>query len=472
MSKPLLRWPQRTTGGGILPLALALLLGLGVLWSPLHGADLTQQRKDFLAAEQALRQGDSASYIPLRAKLLDYPLFAYLEYAETLGKGPQQVEAFVHKYPDGPLAYDLRRDHLKQLAAANNWADFLRIWRDTSNIEMQCLHLQALLASDKATQAYKAGARIWLYGDSRPDSCDPVFEQMQQAGKLSRALVWERIDLVRAGNSDQRSGLIRYLRRFLPATDHAWHDLWLHSLNQPERVLQSPLLKKKHPSRGNLLVHAIIKQGWRKPDAALAAWRRATARHWLDPAQKKRIQLGLGKALVRRDHAKTMKFFAEVEHCHQIEGLCELRVDYALQRRDWKRLISWVNDMPRVLRQHEKWGYWKARALEHLGRNKEAQELFRQVAGDRSYYGFMAADRVGADYRLDHRPVPLQALGKVSALDGVQRAHELYRLGREYQAAREWNWVIDQLDREELMAAAHLARQWGWDERAILTLLG
>jgi soluble lytic murein transglycosylase len=454
----------------ILPPSLLLLLALAC--TGLQAADLTQQRQDFLAAEQALRQGDSAQYNPLREKLQSYPLFVYLEYAELRNAPAEQVLAFLERYPDGPLSFDLRRHRLRALALAKQWLAFLKHWRDTSNTELQCLRLQALIATGKTDEAYAQAVRFWLHGDSQADSCDPVFEAMHKAGKLSPALVWERMDLIRSGNSEQRTALLRYLRRFLPSADHPWHELWIQSLSHPEKVLASPLLNQTHPSRGNLLVQAINKQAWRKPDAALDAWHRASDKHWLNPAQRLRVQLGLGKALARRKHAQAMKFFDEIAHCGQISDLCELRADFALQQRDWKRLADWVKQMPKTLQEHEKWGYWRARALHQLGDKAAAQQLYRQVAGDRSYYGFMAADRVGADYRLDHRPVPLKALAKVSALDGIQRARELYRLGRNYEAGREWNWACDQLNNEELMAAAHLARQWGWDERAILTLIG
>jgi soluble lytic murein transglycosylase len=448
-----------------------LLLCLSLLPPPVASADLTQQRQDFLAAETALRTGDTKTYNPLREKLKDYPLFIYLEYAETRSSDAQQVLAFLNKHQGGPLDYDLRKTRLKQLAKSKQWKAFLELWKTTSVTEMQCLHMQALMATGQAAEAHKLGAKAWLHGGSLPDTCDPVFESMHKAGKLTRQLVWNRIDLIRSGNSDKRTGLIKYLRRFLPKSDHAWHDLWMHSLKRPDRVLTSALLKKDHLSRGDLLVHAINKQGWRNRDSALAAWRRATGQKWLTPAQKKRIQLGLGKALDRRNHPKTTKFFEEVTHCRQMSDLCELRVDHALKKRDWERLVRWSNQMPRELQEHEKWGFWKAYALEQLGRKQEAQKLFRQVAGDRSYYGFMAADRVGVDYRLDHRGVPLKAMKQVSALPGFQRARELYQLGREYEAGREWYWATENLDKEKLMAAARLAKQWGWVERAILTLL-
>ena len=61
--------------------ALGLLI-LGALACPLTGRAAADQRQQFLAAEQALKQGRFDDYRALKAQLGHYPLYPYLEYAE------------------------------------------------------------------------------------------------------------------------------------------------------------------------------------------------------------------------------------------------------------------------------------------------------------------------------------------------------------------------------------------------------
>jgi soluble lytic murein transglycosylase len=473
MTLPLLQWNHWKTGQGALRLT-ALFTVFCLLGTPqvLTAADLTQQRQQFLAAEQALRKGDGVTYRILRDKLQNYALFPYLEYQETSPASAEKSAAFLKKYDNSPLGYDLRRRRLKLLAEKKDWKAFLADWKPTSNTAMQCVHARALVASGEKTKGFSTGARLWLHGDSLPDECDPLFEQMHKAGKLTPTLVWERIDLVRDKKSKKRTGLMKYLLRFLPKADHPWHSLWMLSLNKPEKVLASARLNRRHVSRGNLVAHSINKLAWRNHNAGLAAWHKANKKGWLNAAQKKRVELSLGKALSRRKSSRAIAFFDKVRDCRQIKGLCQLRVDHALKLRRWDRIVAWVNDMPREMQSHEKWGYWKARALQQLGRKKEAEALFKAVAGDRSYYGFMAADQVNSPYKLAHQGVPLTSVKRVAALPGFVRARELYRMGREREAGREWYWASESLDKEGLKGAARLAMQWGWDDRAIFTLLG
>jgi soluble lytic murein transglycosylase len=73
---------------------------------------LVNQRYQFQEAEKALRQGNLQQYRRLEQQLHDYPLHPYLEYAELrrrLGSAPaDEVEAFIHRYRDSPLATRLQ----------------------------------------------------------------------------------------------------------------------------------------------------------------------------------------------------------------------------------------------------------------------------------------------------------------------------------------------------------------------------
>ena len=55
------------------------------------------------------------------------------------------------------------------------------------------------------------------------------------------------------------------------------------------------------------------------------------------------------------------------------------------------------------------------------------------------------------------------------ALEGIQRALALYRLGLDNEALREWLWAIRGLDDRSLLAAAELARLANEPDRAINT---
>ncbi|MES9813752.1 MAG: hypothetical protein ABW161_12950 [Candidatus Thiodiazotropha sp.] len=81
---------------------------------------LLQQRAVFVAAEEALKKRETATYQQLRDKLLDYPLLPYLDYQETLETLEQQsIESITNrlKWLEGtPLSKKLRSHWLALLA--------------------------------------------------------------------------------------------------------------------------------------------------------------------------------------------------------------------------------------------------------------------------------------------------------------------------------------------------------------------
>ncbi|MCP4044068.1 MAG: lytic murein transglycosylase, partial [Gammaproteobacteria bacterium] len=176
--------------------------------------------------------------------------------------------------------------------------------------------------------------------------------------------------------------------------------------------------------------------------------------------------------LIRNDSPQTLSYLDQIEPNPDDLGLQEGRIWAALSRRDWGRALTWIEALPADLRESEGWRYWRARALEKMGHDAQAGALFRMVARERSYYGFLAADRLGADYHLENIPLEIGDfdLASVAALPGLQRARELHFFGRLVLARLEWDKATRKLNQEKLQVAAKLAQGWGWHDRAIFTL--
>lgn len=468
------RLPRPPFRLGIYSIAFALFLSFSPL-APAWETDSAEERRQFQMAEKALREKRLVDYRNLKGSLRGYPLLPYLEFGELTADlaqaDPERIKAFLTEQDDSILAARLRASWLKHLGAGERWAEFLEFYRTSESNELRCYQLKALIATGKTKEAYDHAKAVWLQGETLPATCDPVFESWHKAGKLTSQLVWERLDLIRGGKDDQRDELMRQMRRFLPPKEYPWHDLWMQTLGNPQKVVNSPLLDQSHPSRDLLLVHSLNRIGWKDRDGALAIWNRY--KDVLAPAPKKRIEKGLGTALAYRRHPGALTFLGKVKSCSQMPGLCELRIRQALRQFEWGLVSSWIDELPKADLMDEEWRYWKARALEQKGQKAEAAKRYAELAKDRSYYGFLAADRAGLPYRLEsiELAVPGDELRKVANMPALQRAHEFFLLGRPAQARSEWNWGTQNLDHNGLKAAAKLAKEWNWSNRAIMTLL-
>src|SRR5690606_27781935 len=148
----------------------------------------------------------------------------------------------------------------------------------------------------------------------------------------------------------------------------------------------------------------------------------------------------------------------------------------ALRQQDWPRVEEWLMRLPQESRDSERWQYWLARTLAREGSPEavaQAQTIFESLSQLRSFYGFMAADIIGASYQMVDRPVAVDqtALNSLTDIPSVQRARELYLLGEEDDARSEWRYATARMTPEQVIASGKLADDWGWHRHSIQAMI-
>ncbi len=435
--------------------------------------DRKLQREQFIAAEKALQRNDLSAYRKLREQLRDYPLLPYLELKALRGRlskaGDKEVQRFLERYAGTPVADLLRRPWLDHLARNKQWRRYLSFYQPQSSVRRQCQHLQALLATGQREAVWPEARRLWLHGRSRPKACDPIFKAWEAAGKRNRKLTWQRIDLaMRAGQLK----LATYLGKELGKTDRAWLDRWIALYRKPEKAREHATFAERHPWREAMLAQAVQRMARRDGLAAIALWQSVEGRYPFSTKQRYQVKRRIAMAVERKDGTAAYRWILSVKPGPQDTRLHTARLNAALLRRDWKQLVRDLPAWPDSERRTERWQYWFARALDGVGQQAEAKKMFRQLARHRSYYGFLAADRVDAPYHLIHKRTPADKglLANLRRESGIQRALELHALRRNVDARREWRYATRQLEKPSLKAAALIAERADWHDQAIFTL--
>jgi soluble lytic murein transglycosylase len=453
------------------PLLASIFILLLSTAGPAPAARIEEQRATFVKAEAALKRGSMVEFDRLRSSIRDYPLYPYLEYQALLQRldraSNKDVQRFLSRYGATPLASRLRANWLDQIAGQKRWSDYLSFYRPTGNISRRCHHLHALIATGRPSEAFPEVEEIWLYGKSRPRSCDPVFDAWSKAGYLTTEINWRRIEKAMEAGEWR---LAEYLGRSLSDTDRVWLKRWVRLYRTPARADQVDRFSSPHPYREAMLSHAVRRLArWDGPEA-LALWQTIKPRYPFSQAQILRTQRYLVRNLSRTPGDAAYDFIRSTEVGDDLPAQ-EARIRAGLMRQDWPRVLRWIAALPEVERDQNRWMYWLARALEGTG-DPTADAIYRQVATDRGYYGFMAADRAGVPYHLEHTetPAPARCLARIERLDAVRRAQELFALERWTDARREWRTATRDMSPGQLQAAAKLAEKYGWHDRAIFTL--
>ena len=448
-------------------------MALGVLSAPHPTAAQTDPPDAFLAAEAALERGELAAFQTLAEGLRTAPLYPYLLFAELTRQFAQtpdaRIEHFLTEYADTPLAGRLRLAYLRRLADAERWADYARIYQPDDAIERQCFYLRALIETDRAAEALPQIEPLWLSGQSRPKACDPVFAHWTAAGQLTPERLWARIRLALAA---EETGLARYLGQQLPEAERPWFELWLKVEQTPRSILDASLFQQPHPQRAAIVASGLAALVRSDSAAATLALTRLEPLLAEDPAAREHAHTAIGRTLAEAGDRLGLNYWDALIVTAENLPEQERRLRAAIALKAWDWLATWIERMPDGEIKRERWLYWLGVAQTFIGQPDAARATLTAAARERSFWGFMAADRLDLPYNLEQRPVPVtpEQLQTLAQHPAYRRILALDQLGRDVDIRREWRTLADQLTTSELMAAARLAHERGWHDQAILLL--
>lgn len=436
------------------------------------------QRKKYQAAQKAFDAKQMAEFHRLTAALGDYPLVTYLEYQDLVPRlidlPYADVETFFKKYPDSFLAERMTHRWLRTLAQREKWADYRRFYDSgLGDPELACLQLRARLETgDKSALA--DAAKLWNIDDTQSKACDPVFAIWTKAGGMTPELIWSRhLKVVKAGNSS----MARYLAGLLPATKQPLA-LLLQSVNSnPKLLKQTSRFSSQSPEMKDIILYGLEKYARQDAPETLALWQKYDAQQLFNDEDRINIKYQIALRLLFQDHeVDAEQLVASTPGLTRVD-LVEWLIRESLRKQDWEKVNEWLTRLPDDARQTERWRYWQARTMEELDikeiNGQTPMSIYASIAAQRSFYGFLAADKTGIDYHLLDRPVAFtpEQLNNLEQTPGIQRAREFYLLDQMAAASREWYFTVRHLPNSEIPLAGRLAESWGWYRQGIQAMV-
>ena len=520
---------QLRRGGLCFALLLSSLLGAGALAAeaegrprapeldPLRhfsGPELDRQRQAYRAALASLYANNLPRFERQQAALETYPLAPYLAYYRLLRylskASEEDILAFRSRYRDSRLGDRLMTHWLENLAKRKQWALYARHYDPalapgtTPACHGAWAQLQTTSSEADQAKAVAAAAALWLAPRSQPKACDPLFDALIKGGHISASLAWDRFMLALEA---RRPALARYLLRFLDPPRLALGETLLARTSWASRAHTLLALETAAPAAGaraEALTFALRKwatQDREGAEGALTAWRDQLP----SPSQASVRMALLDEQLERDDTAQLTQLPwppAELTG-ESTADVVERFAEKALAEGAWEALLVWLERMPPWMQRQARWQYWRAHSELALGLGEATEALaaaprpdpaplappllsahppslptplalppgarLAALAKDRSYYGFLAADRLGQPYQLAaKRPAyRFEIFERVAQDPAVRRAFELRALGERPEARLELLDAARRLNREETLHLAALADQAGWHRMAI-----
>lgn len=443
-------------------------------------SELAPQRKVYQRAIKALERGRRTEYKQLVKKLKDYPLYPNLQYSQLSKRlhraTNKEVDAFLNVNGESQLGQRLRYRWLRHLAKRQRWTSFLKFYNeDTQSTELQCHWLSATIKTRRSLPKQKIAA-LWNVGRSQPKACDFAFKTWVKSGNLTPKLAWERHA---KSIKNRKLSLARYIAKSMPAADQRLSKLYLEVDAHPTRLSNMQKFRTRKASErkkmNEVILHGFTRYARSNSLQAHKIWQRYDSKNLFDQQPRQEMLYILARRLSQKGHHKQatqlLAQYKTIDNSHLLESL----IRESLGRQDWNKVLFWIAKLPKDNQNTERWQYWLARSLEQTGLDKKPEpalkpdSIYRKLAMERSFYGFLSADRLQLDYQLQDIPLSVAHDDKLKLVElaGVRRSYEFYRLGDKINANREWYYLANRLDKHDLKTLAALTHDWDWHIKTI-----
>ncbi len=457
-----------------------LLCGLVFIALPINDAlaaytakpDYASQRKNYIKAVRALKQQDYETYDALSKDLVDYPLYSYLRfhYLTSLSQITQaQISDLKNQINNPHIAHSLDLFRVENLGRNKQWKKLISEYASVANktTVLDCYYGEALYHEARYTEAFAIAEEKWPVAYSQPKECDALFSLwLRQPGKPGR-LAWERYrKAIRYGEHN----IADYVyKRFLGKSYKAYADVYNSLRKNPELIkdLELNINDRLHQEFFYSALRTLVNSDVDYVRSQLA---RADIDQWLTPYRIQKIEQSMAILDIRKgiDGALDAAINAKIDK--KVSYFDELTFQYYLHREEWENVLAFIDSHSGNSQDSESMQYWRARALEQSEASvNSANEIYQKLSDNRSYYGFLAADRLQKPYRIElgSHSYDKAFLSILAKYPGVVRAYELFALDNVDAAEKEWAAVMSTLGRQEKVAATVLAFQWGMYHFAI-----
>ncbi|MEK7990365.1 MAG: transglycosylase SLT domain-containing protein, partial [Thiotrichaceae bacterium] len=417
--------------------------------------NFSTERDTFKQIYHKLQQGNYPSLQTLEKDTSDisnYPITDYLSYFYLINNfstvSTQEINTFLTNHPH------FRQNLLLELAKSGSWKKFLKTHQYQSNNDnnkLRCYYLNAQIKTKGRldTQEQDMFKDLWRVGRSQPNSCDPVFEWASQKKLLTKDLFAQRLD---STIQEGRLALGNYLTNnskqynFQSFKNNKFWKIVAQAKrhqtnNAAYTAWQSNFSGYNNRKSNELLAYIAMNSHWQKQDDTINRLQEVNFNHLSSRTQERMTQV-LFQAL--------------------------------LEQQNWSALHDFIKGLPSEIYQHHhaQWEYWKARSLEKMDNSQKAKDIYKQLATELTYYGFLAAQHLGKHYSLSINRIHVSSEQKKALMlrrQELLRIREAYLLDLQDYAQQEWHHKVPQLASEEQVIMVVLAKKWQWYNAAIRT---
>lgn len=281
---------------------------------------------------------------------------------------------------------------------------------------------------------------------------------------------WSRLGFNKDDNPPSNVADSKLSATSFPADLSGTDQLAASAISEIRNVPAVPLnLKLANEGQRTVALFALQRLAKQSPDLAAARWTKVAT--YFPPAEQHYLYGWLAYEAARNQDPRALRWYKAASDTPLNEHQAAWRARAAIRAQDWPELLASVDAMDEPQQHEAAWQYWKARALQALGKPIEAREIFAPLSAGFNFYGQLASEELGDSPVLSqtaevYKP-DKKAITEMLAYPGIQRTLALYRMGLRSEAQGEWRWAVRNFNDRELLTAAEIAKRNEMYDRAI-----
>ncbi len=367
----------------------------------------------------------------------------------------RQVQGFLSRHSQHPLAENAQRDWVHALVVKNLWDDAERALK----IIPDGLVSPGLLC---------ARGRLGMLNASSPEQLQQMLMSLPIGNETTDACIGLVEQLVKQGQAP-----IGYLRQRIRwaaqvGSDSSHQDLI--DLLKSSRVGLETSARGLDPLKSEALLGSILKTSRVNSLSSLTSLQRH--RKELSEEQLDYAQFAVGAALWRRSHPDAWSMMRDgwASLADQPDEILQIAAREAIRRSAWTSLSQAIAAMRPTTRAEATWQYWQAIAFREQRAPEKADPILRGLRDGFGFYGVLARELLGETTVIPTNPSSRLSDADRQRLDrdqGMRRSYALVRAGLRGEAVTEWSAAMRGRTDAELIQAALHAKQAGFYDRMI-----
>jgi soluble lytic murein transglycosylase len=367
----------------------------------------------------------------------------------------RQVQGFLSRHGQHPLAENAQRDWVHALVVKNLWDDAERALKTIPDTlvspGLMCARGRlGLLNAENRDQLQQMLMSLPI-GQETSDACIGLVDQLVRQGQVSMGYLRQRIRwAAQIGSDSSHDDLIDILKA--------------------DRLLVETGGRGLDPLKSETQLGRILKTSRIDSQGAFVSLKRHGKE--LNEEQLDYARFAVGAALWRRSHPEAWPLMREgwASLAQQPDEILQIAAREAIRRSAWTALSQVIAAMRPATRAEPAWQYWQAVVFREQRTPEKADPLLRGLRDGFGFYGVLARELMG-----EPTIIPASAAIQLSDNDrqrldrdpGMRRSYALVRAGLRGEAVAEWSAAMRGRTDTQLLQAALHAKQAGFYDRMI-----